>query len=307
MYLLVTATLYASVVSFIALLFAYVDALYPDQLNFCFSCGLDQIRWSSSVLIVVFPVFLFIFSRLRKEYLASPEKREIRARKWLVYLTLFLAAVTIIVDLVVVIFNFYSGELTARFFLKTIVVLAVAAAVFWYYIWDIKKESVDSKKTKTIIWVTSLVVLGVLVGGFFIVGSPAQQRERRFDERRTFDLQSIQSAIIYEYYQNKQKLPARLDDLKNDISGFTPPVDPQTGQSYEYRVTGGLSFELCADFKTSSQDGTVGIGRYPKTAIPAIERGPYLEGQQNWQHGSGRVCFSRTIDPDFFKPPVPAR
>lgn len=305
MYLLVTATLYTSVVSFIALLFAYVDALYPDQLNFCFGCGLDQIRWSSSILIVVFPVFLFIFGRLRKEYVKMPEKREIKARKWLVYLTLFLAAVTIIADLVAIIFNFYSGELTARFFLKTVVVLAVAAAVFWYYLWDIKKESVDSKKTKTIVWVTSLVVLAALAGGFFIVGSPAQQRERRFDERRVSDLQSIQSAIIYEYYQNKQKLPVRLDDLKNDITGFTPPVDPQTGRSYEYRVTGTLSFELCADFKASSQDGgTVGRGKYPE---PAIERGPFLQGQQNWQHGSGQVCFSRTIDPDFFKPSAPAR
>ena len=303
-YLLVTVTLYAAIVSFTALVFSYIDVLYPDLLNFCYTCSLDQIRWSSSVLIVVFPVFLFIFSHLRKEYLASPEKREIRARKWLVYLTLFLSAVTVIVDLIVLIFNFYSGDLTTKFLLKTLVILAVAAAVFWYYIRDIREGSINSQKTKTIAWVTSLVILIAIIGGFFIVGSPAAQRERRFDEQRVYDLQNIQSTIAYSYYTSKQKLPASLDGLRNDISGFMVPVDPQTGQSYQYRIIGQLSFELCADFKTSGQESA--MSKYSMPA--AIERGPLVQGQQNWQHGIGRVCFSRTIDPDFFKPqPVPAR
>ncbi len=301
-YLLVTVTLYASVFSFLALLFSYIDTLYPDQLSFCYSCGLDQIRWSSSVLIVVFPVFMFIFSLLRKEYLASPEKREIKARKWLIYLTLFLSAVTVIVDLIMLIFNFYSGDLTTRFFLKALAVLAVAAAVFWYYIRDVKQGSIDSKKTKTIAWITSLVILVVLASGFFLVGSPAQQRERRFDDQRISDLQNIQSTIAYSYYTSKQKLPPSLNDLRNDISGFTVPVDPQTGQAYQYRVTGQLSFELCADFKTNSQGGKVDRS-YPQPVVM-----PYTGVQQNWQHSIGNVCFSRTIDPDFFKPqPVPMK
>lgn len=299
LYLLVTATLYASVVSFIAMLFAYVDALYLDQLNSCYSCSLGQIRWASSILIVVFPVFLFIFSRLRKEYLATPEKREIKARKWLVYLTLFISAVTVIVDLIFLVSNFYSGDLTTKFLLKTLVVLVVAAAIFWYYIRDVKQEAISSQKTKVIAWVASLVILAALVSGFFIVGSPAQQRDRRFDDQRTSDLQSIQSDIVYSYYMSKQKLPTSLSDLKNDVTGFVLPVDPQTGQSYEYHVTGSLSFQLCADFKTNSQ-AVRGTPVYPQPI-----NGPFPTGQQNWKHGPGRICFSRTIDPDLLRPIKP--
>lgn len=296
-YLLVTATLYASVVSFLALVFAYVDVTFPDPLDFCYSCLLNQIRWSSSALIVVFPVFIFLFYLLRGEHTRTPEKRELKVRKWLVYFTMFLAAVTIITDLVLLIFNFYSGELTIRFFLKTLAVLAVALAVFGYYIWDLKKKSVDSGKTKAVAWVVSLVIIVAIVGGFFIVGSPAIQRDRRFDEKRINDLQILQGEII-SYWINKGNLPVKLGDLKNDITGFQPPVDPQTQEPYQYSVKGTLTFELCADFKTDSKFSS----QHPRIAKPILAVGPYGEPyQQNWDHGIGRTCFDRTIDPDLYK------
>ena len=297
MYLLVTATLYASVVAFIVLWLAYIDVLVPDQLGFCYTCSLDQIRGSSSVLLVVFPVFAFIFRLLRKEYQSLPQKRELRARKWLMYFTLFLAAVTIIVDLITLIFNFYSGELTLRFLLKTLVVLAVASAVFGYYVWDIRKGAGGSK-ARIITWLTSLVVLASIVGGFFVIGSPSVQRDRRFDERRVNDLQIIQNEVV-NYWTQKGRLPTALADLKNSISGFVPPTDPQTGSDYSYRVNGSLKFELCAIFKTDGKD------YYQNQALPKSVRpydGPY---QQNWDHSSGRVCFERTIDPDLYRKEKP--
>ncbi len=298
-YLLVTATLYASVVSFLALVFAYVDVTFPDPLDFCYSCLLNQIRWSSSALIVVFPVFVFLFRFLRKEYLANPEKRELKVRKWLVYFTMFLAAVTIIIDLVVLIFNFYSGELTTRFFLKTLAVLAVALAVFGYYFWDLKKGSDnwrDWRKTKVIAGVVSLVVIISIGAGFFIVGSPAVQRDRRFDERRVSDLGILQSEIV-NYWSNKGRLPLELADLKNDISGFAPPADPQTQAPYEYNPKGPLTFELCAVFKADSRPTQEG-SRFSKPVSVEPYGEPY---RNNWDHGPGRVCFERTIDPDFYK------
>jgi len=85
MYLLVTATLYASVVGFLAVSFAYVDVLHPDKLVSCYDCALSQIRWSSSALIVVFPVFVVLFWLLSREYAAIPEKRELKVRRWLAW------------------------------------------------------------------------------------------------------------------------------------------------------------------------------------------------------------------------------
>ena len=99
------------------------------------------------------------------------------------------------------------------------------------------------------------VILGglAIIFGFYTVGSPQSERLRRFDERRVNDLQNIQSQIIY-YWRVKEKLPEFLNDLKIDINGFVLPVDPQINEMYKYEQINGLSFRLCADFQTSSQN-----------------------------------------------------
>src|SRR3990167_473235 len=257
MHLLGFAALYTSIVSFLALIFAYIDVTFPDPLSSYYSGSLSQIRLSSSVLLIIFPVFILTSWLIARDFAQEPEKRNIKFRKWLIYFTLFVAAITVIVDLITLIFNFYSGELTTRFLLKTLAVLIVALVVFNYYFREIKQAS--SRKSKITAWLMSAVVLTAIVAGFFIVGTPAQQRARRFDEQRVNDLQSIQYQII-NYLQNKGKLPASLDLLTDSISGFTPPVDPQTQDSYGYSIKDSLGFELCADFKTDS--GKTPSGKY---------------------------------------------
>lgn len=141
-----------------------------------------------------------------------------------------------------------------------------------------------------------------VIAGFFVVGSPQKERLRRFDERRVQDLQTIQWSII-SYWQSKRKLPSTLQDLRNDISGFVPPADPQTGEDYGYEVKGGTQFSLCASFILSNRS-PAGM---PKSTPPD----DYYAGLQNWQHDAGRVCFNRVIDPDFYpvrpkeEPPPP--
>jgi hypothetical protein len=133
----------------------------------------------------------------------------------------------------------------------------------------------------------------VIVGGFIIVGSPARQRSLKFDDQRINDLQMIQSQTI-NYWQQKGNLPVQLNDLKDSISGFTAPMDPQTGQAYEYNVKSALNFELCANFNLPSQSDRI------SQPIPMIYPPP-----DNWQHAAGHVCFDRTIDPQLNSRPVP--
>lgn len=297
MYLLVFAALYASVVSFIALLFTYVNVLFPDRLTFGAFGNLEQIRWSSSVLIIVFPLYLLVSWLINRP---NGPDREIKIRKWLTYFTLFLAAVTIVVDLVTLFYNFYSGELTARFVLKVLAVLVVATAVFGFYFWDLRQKEAKPR-LKIFAWITAVVVAAALVGGFFLVGSPATQRERRFDEQRTRDLQTLQDRII-NYWTQKEKLPVNQEDLKDSLSGFVPPADPQTGAAYEYQLTGKLTFKLCAVFKTESSS--------VNSSFPKALSTDYLLYVSNWEHGPGRVCFDRTIDQDLYgtkKLPLPLR
>ena len=295
MHLLGFFALYVSVISFLTLLFQYINVLFPDKLDFYYNGILNAIRWSTSALLVVFAVFILINWLLEKDFAKNPAKRDLKFRKWLLYFTLFVAAVTIIVDLITLIYNFYSGELSARFFLKVLVVLLVAIGVFGYYFWDLKR--VVEKKyrlPRVCAWLTAVIVLAGIVSGFFIVGSPAVQRQRRFDDQRLNDLQMLQNEIV-NYWQQKERLPEKLTDLKNSISGFIPPNDPETTGAYQYRVISPLTFELCADFKTTSLNSSSGptmprpVAYYPE---------PY---QQNWNHRIGEVCFSRTIDPELYK------
>ncbi len=151
------------------------------------------------------------------------------------------------------------------------------------------------------------IVIGVVtvsvIASFFIIGSPMTERVRRFDERRVNDLQSVQWEII-NYWQKKNRLPATLDVLRDDIRGFVPPQDPETGTPYEYAVKDATSFSLCATFSLVS-DASINTRGMTKP-VPV---GRITKEHQSWEHDSGRVCFSRTIDKDLYPPtsPVPLK
>lgn len=295
MHLLSIVALYVSVVSFITLAFQYINVWFPDALDFYYQSILDSIRWSASALLVMFIVYVLMTWLINRDFIKNQAAREIKIRKWLVYLTLFAASITIIIDVITLIYNFLGGELTLKFFLKILIVLAVAAAVFGYYFWDLRRGGVGGNKLKIFAWVTSLVVLVAIVGGFFIVGTPTEQRMMRFDERRISDLQVTQNEIV-NYWTQKNILPPTLNELKNSISGFVPPLDPETNIAYEYNIKSGLVFELCAEFKLPSLTNKVVNG------METVPRSVYEPYNQNWSHGKGRTCFERTIDPELYKP-----
>jgi len=293
LYLLNILTFYISVIGFITLYVQYINALFPDPLDFYFTRMANAVRLSTSILIIAIPIYLLTSWLLGKDLVSNREKRELKLRKWLIYFTLFISAITIIIDLIMFVYNFLSGELTIQFFLKILVVLLVAAAVFGYYIYDLRRKNMKSKAPKILAWALSFVILASIIAGFFIVGTPAEQRKRRFDEQRVENLQILQSQII-NYWMQKEVLPQNLSELEDSISGFVVPEDPDSDLPYEYNVIDSLLFELCATFKTSSDDfGSTSKG------IRAVL--PYDSFQQNWSHEAERTCFTRTIDPELYQ------
>ena len=290
MHLLGIITLLVSVVSFITLWFQYINVRFPDVLQYYGygSSYLDPIRWGTSALVVVFPVYILICWLLGRDYKEDKTRREVRARKWLLYLTLFISAVTIIVDLITILYNYLNGDLTVSFFLKVLTVLVVAVAVFGYYIWDLRRQNFKSSGPKQIAIISGVAVLITVAIGFWLVGTPSMQRDRKLDERRISDLQMLESYVT-SFWQNNKQLPKLLSDLKFD----NLPKDPQTGIQYDYIVTGDLSYQLCADFKLISQ--------VTNDKIPQVYPSFYPE---NWDHKSGRVCFNRTINPNNYPKPI---
>ncbi|MFA5953987.1 MAG: DUF5671 domain-containing protein [Patescibacteria group bacterium] len=293
-HLLAVVTLIISVVSFIVLLFQFIDVYFPDALEFYRSRRVvgSVMQGAIAALVVAWPVYLYVLRLLGKDVEADPEKREIRVRRWLFNFTLFVAAVTIIIDLIVLIRSFLGGELTTRFGLKILVVLAVAALVFWYYLSDLKREAgVTDKFSRPLAYGLSALVIAAVVSGFFLAGSPATQRAWRFDDQRVSDLQTAQGQVV-DYWVAKNTLPKTLEDLTSSLTGYTVPVDPETGVPYEYKVLADLQFELCAVFSSAFSEQ---VGK----TMPSI---PTRIENANWDHSAGRVCFARTIDPELQRP-----
>lgn len=135
--------LYFSAGSFITLIFQYINIYFPDVLegsgSYYLQSAHTSIRWSIAVLIVVFPVYLLISRYMNRIYERQPEKRNMRTRKWLIYLTLFAAAVIIVGDIVTLVYKLLGGELTIRFVLKVLTLLFVSGSVFYYYFSDLRK------------------------------------------------------------------------------------------------------------------------------------------------------------------------
>jgi len=292
MHLLMVITLYVSAGSLLTLWFRYINLWFPDPLRIDYGSG-SAVRWSLAILIILFPVYLWVSRFLEQDIQKNPAKAHLKTRRWLLYFTLFAAAILIIGDLVTLIFNFLEGDLTIPFILKVLAVLLVAGAVFGYYLYSLRKQSgAMSPQVRMFVWIVLVAVLASIVTGFFVAGSPFKQRLVRFDNEKLNHLQILQNEIV-TFWQKKDQLPVTIQELENNISGFIPPIDPQTGVVYKYRPTSELSFELCAEFNLSSDE----------TGLEFKNRYAYPEGGiqgSTWEHNAGETCFSRTIDPEFY-------
>jgi hypothetical protein len=142
MYLLLFSTLYSAAYHLGSLLFDLINRAFPDPAAYE-GYGRyirESIRWSTSWLIVSFPVFLLLSWLTGRATRADPTKRTSPVRRWLTYLTLFVAACALIGDFVTLIFNLLGGELTVRFVLKVLVVAAIAGTAFGYYLSDLRVD-----------------------------------------------------------------------------------------------------------------------------------------------------------------------
>lgn len=142
MYLLLFLTLYISAISFGTLLFQFIHHWFPDftDRGYGYTSQLSNIRQSTAAIIIAYPLFLWITSKLRSAIKQNPEKRSSKIRKWLTYITLFITAGVIIGDLITLVFSLLNGDLTVRFILKVLTVGGIAGLIFGYYLWEMKHD-----------------------------------------------------------------------------------------------------------------------------------------------------------------------
>ena len=302
-----TIALYVAAGALINLAFEIANKALPDNLSLYWNAS--SIIYPISLLVVLVPVLYVIEWAINRDITKISEKTSIWIRRWRIYLTLFLACATVAVDLITLIIVYLNGEITSRFIWKVLIVLVVAGSVFKYYLFTINPNMRWSGLVrKTMPWFGAILVVGTIITGFVIVGSPREQRAIRFDEQRVNDLTNIQWQII-NYWQKKQALPQSLSDLNDPISNYSVPVDPETGTAYEYSIKGvmgvkgapsGLSFELCATFSADSLSQSSNMTVRSISATPLSS--PASLGMDSWAHGIGQTCFDRMIDPALYPP-----
>ena len=132
LYLVLFSTLYVTAWNVGSLLFEMIERAFPDPAvptnTYRTIYVREAIRWAVSSLIVA------------REIRSDPTKRASPVRRWLTYLTLFVAAGVLVGDVIALVYNVLGGELTTRFVLKVLSVGMIAGTTFWYYLSDLRPE-----------------------------------------------------------------------------------------------------------------------------------------------------------------------
>ncbi len=289
----------------LVLLYQIVNRYFPDPLALGYGysgVSTSAIHYSIAALIVGYPIYVFAVKSWFKRYREDEAKVESKLTKWLTYIVLLVAAVTIVGDLVTTLFYFLQGELSARFVLKALSVLAVFGSIFGFYFLERRRvqyrADIPKRTFDAFMYVFSAFVLVSIAIGFAAGGSPGTERKRGFDSTRSSDLSSL-SSCIESYSYDKKTLPASLETLaeSTQYSYCSGKTDPETGAPYEYRVvtpsvkTGNVTegrYELCATFSLMADQSTVARDAYSS----------YNSTNKWYLHEAGRSCDTGTVTLD---------
>lgn len=305
------------------LAFQVINRLLPDPLDamgwYGEAAATSAIHYSIAALLIGFPLYYAAMRIWFRKFREDEGRTESKLSKWLTYLVLLVASVTIVGDLIALVFTFLQGEISARFFLKALAILGIAGVIFGFYFLERKKIQYRKDIPRTVfrnfgLAVSACVGIAILLG-FFAGGSPETARERTFDAERANDLSMI-SSCVEGYARDLGQLPLSLGDLrKSSQYAYCADYmrDPETGDEYEYRVVAASriqgpgrvgEFELCATFALPSSGSD-----------SAMYGGGWGGGNAIWsEHAAGPECDAvvtqlGTIAPtgsvDTMKPMVP--
>ncbi|HWR01311.1 MAG TPA: hypothetical protein VN371_05560 [Chlorobaculum sp.] len=127
-------------------------------------------------------------------------------------------------------------------------------------------------KDRALAAIAVVLVVAAIIRGLFMIGPLDGQRKRKFDDKRTADLQQVATLIDY-YYTTHHELPEYIGMVYRETGINRLPLDPETGESYSYRIISSDSYELCAKFSMKSDDRT----------------------DFRWAHNTGKTCYRLSV------------
>lgn len=137
LYLLNFITLGFWTVALGQIFYSVIAHRFPDAAN-PYAEDLQPLREAISgqlaTVIVAFPLFLFVHNLIARELHKRRDLYYSGVRRWLTYLALVLASLTVLADAIWFVTSLLRGELTVRFVLDSLVLLVLGGGVFAYYL-----------------------------------------------------------------------------------------------------------------------------------------------------------------------------
>lgn len=280
-----------------ALFFGIITLAFPDTTldsTYYANDAQDGIRYATAALIIALPLYWLALRMWFARFRSNPTAHESRVTKFLTYLVLLAAAIVIVGDMVAVIYTFLDGDLTVRFLLKALTVVAIAGGTFGFYYLErreVQYRRQVGQQTFRLFGaaVIAVTVLGIIMG-FVLGGSPVTARAQATDQQRAQNLESTASCID-NFVSAYRRLPANLAEVKTSNTGcYGTMADPETGTPFDYRPSTMVmnpttmvlegDYDLCATFAT---DTTATANTTETYLLPWSE------------HPAGRACDTRTV------------
>jgi hypothetical protein len=281
-YLLALFTLCFTALGVGQILFQIINSLLPETV-YSYDTAFDDeiLRFGITAVVISAPIFYLCTRAVNRELANGKLDLHSLVRKWLTYLILLLSSVTIIVDLMVAFYSFLSGELTTKFILKAVVILGIAAMVFFYYLYDIGREKfiADDPRIKMYRNIFAVVLVLSLALGFYFNTSPAAVRAEKEDNERVNRLSSIHYQL-QEYLREESAMPANLEAIEDQLYDGDI-TDPVSDEPFTYTATGENTYSICATFEFSNREREDNM-RYWR--------------DPDWLHDAGKYCFDKTLD-----------
>ena len=287
LYLIALLSLVFTVIAVGNIVFQLINKYIVDVIHaFRATYSSEALKFAISSLIIAAPVYYYSTIVINRSLFTGDLNKESAVRKWLTYLIIFSCGVVVVGWLIAIVYSVLDGDLTLKFSLKTLTVIAIAAVVGSYYYRDIKKEKVEKVEDMVIkryFYGTLVLVIGSLIVGVFFVESPKETRLRKLDNI-TLDRLNIVDNALNNYYIDNKRLPINLSELSGDVKYVrgNEVKEVVSGEIFEYRVIEKDKYKICANFGLSNKNDDLksGMGYYGEI----------------WEHEAGNECFLKKVN-----------
>ena len=128
--------LHATVIATIVQWFSFLDRWLPDPADatsdYARVYQLEMVRYRIAILVVSTPTFFLLWRRVVRGMQTEGTQPRGRAQRWLTWITIALAFLTVAGNAIALIFFWLNGGMTSRFLWKSLILSGAAVATIQY-------------------------------------------------------------------------------------------------------------------------------------------------------------------------------